>query len=102
MDLSSICHHSVPTFGRKSHLPSTGATNMLKPSDELARRRLEIQIRELMVHLRETKGVVRGTDYVEDVAEYRKAARIAGRRLGIVVRTGVSRDGTKVWVSEGP
>ena len=75
---------------------------MVKASDELARRRLEIQVRELMVHLKVNLGVVRLTNDVEDVEEYRKAARIAGRRLGIVIRTGVSRDGTKVWISEGP
>jgi SAM-dependent methyltransferase len=31
-----------------------------------------------------------------------RAARIAGRRLGVQVRTGVARDGSKVWASEGP
>jgi hypothetical protein len=37
-----------------------------------------------------------------NVGEWRRAARLAGRRLGIQVRTGVSRTGDKVWAVEGP
>jgi hypothetical protein len=37
-----------------------------------------------------------------NVDEWRRAARLAGRRLGIPVRTGVSRTGDKVWAVEGP
>jgi hypothetical protein len=37
-----------------------------------------------------------------NVDEWRRAARLAGRRLGIQVRTGVSRTGDKVWAVEGP
>jgi hypothetical protein len=70
--------------------------------DELADRRLELLFEELTTQLRFNHGVKHGTDYVGDVELWRKAARIAGRRLGIPVRTGVSRDGTEVWASEGP
>jgi hypothetical protein len=70
--------------------------------DELAKRRLEILVQELTIQLRDMRSVKHGTDYVGDVDLWRKAARIAGRRLGIPVRTGVSHDGTEVWVSEGP
>ena len=46
--------------------------------------------------------VVRGTTNLASVDEWRRAARKAGRQLGIQIRTGVSRDGDKVWASEGP
>jgi hypothetical protein len=71
-------------------------------TDELADRRLEILVRELENQLRTDHGVKHGVDYVADVDLWRKAARIAGRRLGIPVRTGISHDGTEVWASEGP
>jgi hypothetical protein len=70
--------------------------------DELADRRLRLLVEELMVQLTDHRSVKHGTDYVEDVELWRKAARIAGRRMGIPVRTGVSADGTEVWASEGP
>lgn len=43
-------------------------------------------------------SVVRWTAELDDVDEWRAAARQAGRLLGTNVRTGVSDDGTKVWV----
>lgn len=43
-------------------------------------------------------SVVRWTSELPDVNEWRRAARRAGRLLGVRVRTGVSDDGTKVWV----
>jgi hypothetical protein len=46
-------------------------------------------------------SVTRLTTYV-NVDEWRRAARLAGRRLGVQVRTGVSRAGDKVWAVEGP
>jgi hypothetical protein len=71
-------------------------------TDELARRRFDRQVSKLQDQLKTLQTVVYGTDQIEDIDEWRKAARAAGRRLGIPVRTGVSRDGTKVWASEGP
>jgi hypothetical protein len=71
-------------------------------ADELAQRRQELQVRELVQELKLGRTIVLSTDSVEDVGAWRKAARTAGRRLGIPVRTGVSKDGTKVWASEGP
>lgn len=43
-------------------------------------------------------SVVRWTADLDDVEEWRTAARKAGRVLGVSVRTGVSDDGSKVWV----
>lgn len=43
-------------------------------------------------------SVVRWTVELDDIEEWRAAARRAGRLLGTNVRTGVSDDGTKVWV----
>jgi hypothetical protein len=71
-------------------------------TDELARRRFDRQVSELQDQLKTFQTVVYGTDQIDDIDEWRKAARAAGRRLGIPVRTGVSQDGTKVWASEGP
>jgi hypothetical protein len=75
---------------------------MARLTDELDRRRLERLAAELALELRLRRSVTYGTDYVEDVELWRRAARLAGRQLGIQVRTGVSSDGTKVWASEGP
>lgn len=71
-------------------------------SDELAARRRERLVTQLERDLRILRSLTYGTDDIEDVDEWRTAARIAGRRLGVPIRTGVSRDGTKVWASEGP
>jgi hypothetical protein len=43
-------------------------------------------------------GVTRLASTVEDVDLWRRAARRAGRVLGVSVRTGVAPDGSKVWV----
>ena len=74
----------------------------MKMDDELSRRRLERRVTEIAQLLALHQSVTLSTEYVEDIEEWRKAARIAGRRLKIQVRTGVSRDGDKVWASEGP
>jgi hypothetical protein len=47
-------------------------------------------------------SILRLSTDVGDVNRWRRAARLAGRRRGIVMRTGVSEDRTKVWGSEGP
>lgn len=70
--------------------------------DELTQRRLQRLVEVLMVELKARQSVTYGADYVGDVETWRTAARIAGHRLGISIRTGVSKDGTKVWASEGP
>jgi hypothetical protein len=46
--------------------------------------------------------VVHLTSHISNIDEWRRAARKAGRRLGIQIRTGVSRRGDKVWVIEEP
>lgn len=75
---------------------------MAQLTDELERRRLDRLVKQLTVELRIHRSVTYGSDYVEDVELWRRAARLAGRRLGITVRTGVSPDRKKVWASEGP
>jgi predicted nucleic acid-binding protein len=82
------------------NLSSVGVPVMT--TDELARRRFDRQVSKLQDQLKTLQTVVYGIDQIEDIGEWRRAARAAGRRLGIPVRTGVSRDGTKVWASEGP
>ncbi len=42
-------------------------------------------------------SVVRWTSSIDDVETWRKAARRAGRILGVSIRTGVSDDRTRVW-----
>jgi hypothetical protein len=69
----------------------------------LERARIDRLAEEIARQLNEHGGgVVRLTANVDDVERWRRAARQAGRRLGIIIRTGVSRDGEKVWASEGP
>jgi hypothetical protein len=70
--------------------------------DELERQRTERLVLVLMEHLRNNQGVNVAVELIEDVDRWRRAARLAGHRLGISVRTGISRDGTTIWVSEGP
>jgi hypothetical protein len=70
--------------------------------NELAARRFKLVVDQVEHQLRTHQTVVLGTDRVEDVEEWRSAARAAGRRLGLPVRTGISKDGTRVWASEGP
>ncbi len=71
-------------------------------ADQLASRRQELLVRQLMAQLTDRQSLTYTTEYVEDLQAWRKAARIAGRRMGISIRTGLSRDGMKVWASEGP
>jgi hypothetical protein len=70
--------------------------------DELERRRLEHLSQQLADELRIRRSITMSSACIEDVELWRRAARLAGRRLGIPVRTGLSSDGTKVWASEGP
>jgi hypothetical protein len=39
----------------------------------------------------------RSTDELDDIAIWRRAARRAGRLLGVPIRTGVAPDGSRVW-----
>ena len=75
---------------------------MASVTDELERRRLDRLVEQLTRQLRIHRSLTLDVNYAEDVDLWRKAARLAGRRLGIPVRTGVSGDGTRVWASEGP
>jgi len=67
---------------------------------DLERARVEALARELVGALqRAGQGVlVVDVSTVEDVDRWRRAARRAGRLLGIHVRTGLSYDGRCVWM----
>ncbi|MCU1428408.1 MAG: hypothetical protein JWL83_2408 [Actinomycetia bacterium] len=75
---------------------------MPRLADEMRRRRLEHLAADLKTELLIRRSLTMSVERVEDVELWRSAARLAGRRLGIPVRTGVSRDGSTVWASEGP
>jgi hypothetical protein len=61
--------------------------------------RLERLATEIANQLRAAGGAVtRRSEVVGDVDRWRRAARRAGRLLDVPVRTGVSIDGSKVWV----
>lgn len=65
-------------------------------ADEREQQRLAQEIADQIVAGQ--GSVVRWTAELPDVNDWRRAARRAGRVLGVRVRTGVSDDGTKVWV----
>jgi hypothetical protein len=69
----------------------------------LERARIDRLANEIAAQLRSNRNsVTRLTVNIDDVDEWRRAARKAGSQLGIPIRTGVSRDGDKVWAVEGP
>ena len=49
--------------------------------------------------LQERGAVIVEAVDVESVDQWRKAARLAGRRLGWRMRTGVAKDGSRVWAA---
>lgn len=57
---------------------------------------------QLAVELQANETLVYNANAIEDVDQWRRAARIAGRRLKVPVRTGVSKDGLKVWAIQEP
>jgi len=65
-------------------------------ADESEQQRLAQEIADQIVAGQ--GSVVRWTAELPDVDDWRRAARRAGRLLGVRIRTGVSDDGTKVWV----
>jgi len=65
-------------------------------------RQFEELVLKLVLELKFKRSVNYAVSSIEDVELWRRAARTAGRRLGIQVRTGISRDGQVVWASEGP
>lgn len=70
---------------------------------DLEHARVERLAREIARQLRAGGGsVCRLVVDIDDVERWRRGARLAGRILGMPVRTGVSDDREKVWVSEGP
>jgi hypothetical protein len=70
--------------------------------DELAERKYETLVLKHVEWLRIERSYVLPLSKIEDIPDWRRAAREAGRRLGVRVRTGISRDGTLVWVTEEP
>jgi hypothetical protein len=65
--------------------------------EDLERRRVERLAAELVPELRDCGELRAETDALESVERWRAAARRAGRLLGWRMRTGVSRDGRRVW-----
>jgi hypothetical protein len=60
---------------------------------------VELLAKEIADQLVTGQGsVIRWTSSVGDIELWRRAARRAGRILHVPVRTGVSDDGSKVWV----
>lgn len=69
---------------------------------DLERTRVDRLTRQLADRLRASgrRYLMDGVEHVEDVDRWRKAARRAGRLLGWKVRTGVTPDGRRVWVTD--
>ena len=90
--------------GKRSNVINLSSVVFAMPrlTDEVERRRLERLAERLAVELRRDRTVVSSSDFVEDVEFWRRAARLAGRRIQLHVRTGLSRDGGKVWATEVP
>jgi hypothetical protein len=64
----------------------------------LDRVRLERLAREIADQVQDGEGhVIREVSDIVDVEEWRKAARRAGRLLGVPIRTGVAPGGDRVW-----
>ena len=61
-------------------------------TDQLAEHRQERLIQELMRQLKDNGGIKIDVEHVDDVEQFRKAARSAARRIGVTVHTGVSRE----------
>ena len=66
---------------------------------DLETRKVERLADEPLPVLRHRGSVVADSATLEDVDRWRRAARSAGRRLGWRIRTGVSRDGSRVWAT---
>lgn len=70
-----------------------------RPPTATDERRRDELVAEIAEQMEAGSGsVVRWTTELDDVDDWRAAARQAGRLLGARVCTGVSDDGAKVWV----
>ena len=70
-----------------------------RPPTATDERRRDELVAEIAEQMEVGSGsVARWTGELDDVDEWRAAARKAGRLLGAKVRTGVADDGAKVWV----
>jgi hypothetical protein len=73
----------------------------LAKRDAVEQRRFERLVDELEAQLIAHDGyVVYDVPAVDDVDRWRRAARAAGRRLGLRIRTGVAEESAKVWATE--
>jgi len=66
---------------------------------DLERERVERLADKLAPVLRERGAVVVDVAELESMERWRRAARRAGRLLGWRMRTGISRDGRRVWAA---
>lgn len=91
--MSAVCKHAAGELSG-THLASTEFAQIV----ELEHVRLEHLAEEIATQLiAHNGGVTRLSAAVGDVDLWRRAARRAGRILGVSVRTGVAADGSKVW-----
>ena len=90
--MSAICHTGLPkTIRRRGRVVDLEGVRVERLAEEIAD--------QLQQH---GGSILRLATDVENVERWRRAARQAGRRLGVTIRTGVSNDRSKVWASEGP
>jgi hypothetical protein len=66
---------------------------------DLEAARVEALAAELVPVLRDRGAIVVDVERLDSVERWRRAARRAGRLLGWHMRTGLSRDGRRVWAA---
>ncbi|MGD1011644.1 MAG: hypothetical protein ABR925_03800 [Acidimicrobiales bacterium] len=75
-------------------------------TDQLAERRFRELVESVASMLTAKGSIVESVDRLtshggpDAVARWRRAGRAAARQLEIPVRTGISRDGTLVWITD--
>jgi hypothetical protein len=87
--MSRICQGADAAVSRRPR-----ASNVIYLDDV----RLSLLAEEIAAQIRSGQGsVIVDALKVGDVERWRRAARKAGRVLGVPVRTGVAHDGSRVW-----
>lgn len=66
---------------------------------DLEDRKMRALADELVPVLRDRGSIILNATKVDDVDRWRRAARLAGRRLGCRIRTGAAKDGSRVWAA---
>jgi predicted HAD superfamily Cof-like phosphohydrolase len=60
--------------------------------NQLADKRQERLVEELVRVLKANSGMKISVDFIDDVEQFRKAARTAARQIGMTIHTGVSHE----------